>query len=63
MSITFRTLFIYSGNRMRGMDKNERKIYNQAISNERMKIENITGRIKNSFETFSIENSLNMRNS
>ena len=32
---------------MRGMDKNERKIYNRAISNERMKIEHITGRIKN----------------
>ena len=47
MSITFRTLFIYIGNRMRGMDKNERKIYNRAISNERMKIEHITGRIKN----------------
>ena len=32
---------------MRGMDKNERKIYNRAISNERMKIEHIIGRIKN----------------
>lgn len=29
------------------MDKNERKIYNQVISNERMKIEHIIGRIKN----------------